>query len=74
MDVFLGIYVKKNSVNAAIVCVGMLIGPRAIKSLKSIKKIKPRMKVATFNGNPITTIISCYSLTNISEETELIVF
>ena len=30
--------------------------------------------VATFNGNPRTTIISCYSATNISEETELIAF
>ena len=30
--------------------------------------------VATFNGNPRTTIISCYSPTNVSEETELIAF
>ena len=30
--------------------------------------------VATFNGNPRATIISCYSPTNISEETELITF
>ena len=28
--------------------------------------------VATFNGNPRATIISCYSPTNVSEETELI--
>ena len=32
------------------------------------------MIVATFNGNPRTTIISYYSLTNVSEETELIAF
>ena len=32
------------------------------------------MMVATFNGNPSTTIISCYSPTNVSEETDLIVF
>ena len=32
------------------------------------------MMVATFNGNPSATIISCYSPTNISEETELIAF
>ena len=32
------------------------------------------MRVATFNGNPRATIISCYSPTNISEETELIAF
>ena len=32
------------------------------------------MMVATFNGNPSATIISCYSPTNISEELELIAF
>ena len=54
--------------------VGMLIGPWAIKSLSSIEKIHPRMMVGTFNGNPSTTIISCYSPTNVSEETDLIAF
>ena len=63
----------KNSVNATI-GVGMLIGPRAQKSLNSIEKIQPRMMVATFNGNPSTKIISCYSPTNVSEETDLIAF
>ena len=29
---------------------------------------------ATFNGNPRATIISCYSPTNVSEETELVTF
>ena len=28
----------------------------------------------TFNGNPWATIISCYSPTNVSEETELVAF
>ena len=64
----------KNSVNTTIGGVGILIGPRALKSLNSIERIQPRMKVATFNGNPRATIISCYSPTNVSEETELIVF
>ena len=32
------------------------------------------MMVATFNGNPRATIISCYRPTNVSEETELIAF
>ena len=32
------------------------------------------MMVATFNDNPRTTVISCYSPTNISEETELVAF
>ena len=52
----------------------MLIGPQALQSLNSIEKIHPRMMVATFNGNHRATIISCYSPTNISEETELITF
>ena len=64
----------KNSVSAAIEGVGMLIGPRALKSLNSIKKIQPRMMVATFNGNSSATIISSYSPINISEETDLITF
>ena len=64
----------KNSVNATVGGVGILIGPRALKSLNSIERIQPRMMVATFNGNPRATIISCYSPTNVSEETELIAF
>ena len=52
----------------------MLIGPQSLKLLNSIEKIQARMMVATFNGNPSTTIISCYSPTNVSEETELITF
>ena len=52
----------------------MLIGPRALKSLNTIERIQPRMMVATFNGNPRATIISCYSPTNVSEETELVTF
>ena len=64
----------KNSVNATIGGVGMLIGPWALKSLNSIEKIQPKIMVATFNGNPSATIISCYSPTNVSEETELITF
>ena len=35
----------KNSVNATIGGMGMLIGPRALKSLNSIEKIHPRMMV-----------------------------
>ena len=54
--------------------IGMLICPWALKSLNSMEKIQFRMMVATFNGNPSTTIISCYSPTNISDETDLIVF
>ena len=64
----------KNSVNVMMGGVGILIGSRALKSLNSIEKIKLRMIVATFNGNPSATIISCYSPINVSEETDLIAF
>ena len=64
----------KNSVNASVGGVGMLIEPRALKTLNSIERIQPMMMAATFNGNPKATIISCYSPTNVSEETELVTF
>ena len=32
------------------------------------------MMLATFNGNPKATIISCYNPTNVSEKTELVAF
>ena len=64
----------KNYLNATVRGVGMLIGPRALKTLNSIEKIQHRMMAATFNGNPRAPIISCYSPTNVSEETELDAF
>ena len=64
----------KKSVNVTVGGIGILIGPRALKTLNSIERIQPRMLVVTFNGNPRATIISCYSPTNVSEETELVAF
>ena len=66
-------YARKNTVNAPIGSVAMVIRPRALKSLNSIEKIQPRMMVATFNGNPIATII-CYSPNTVSEEDDLMAF
>ena len=66
--------VWKNSVNASVGRVGMIIGSRALKTLKSIERIQPRMMAATFNGNPKATIISCYSPTNVSKENEIVTF
>ena len=64
----------KNSVNASLGGMGMLIEPRALKTINSIERIQPRMMAATFNDNPKPTIISCYSPSNVSEETELVTF
>ena len=47
---------------------------KSVKNTYSIERIQPRMIVSTFNGNPRATIISCYSPTNVSEETELVTF
>ena len=49
----------------------MLIGSWARKSLCSIEKIQPRMMVAAFIGNPITTITSYYNPTDASDETDI---
>ena len=59
----------KDSVNATIGGVGMFIGLWALKSQINIEKIKPRMIIATFNGNPSASIISYNSPTNDREET-----
>ena len=64
----------KNSVNATVGGVGMLIGPGALKTLNRIERIQPMMTAATLNGNTRATIISCYSPTNVSEETERVAF
>ena len=64
----------KNSVNATVGGVGMLIGPRALKIFNNIERIHPRMMAGTFNGNHRASIISCYSPTNVREKTELVTF
>ena len=64
----------KNSMNSTIGGVGMLLSPHAISSMNSIEKILPRMMVATFNGNPCATVISCYSPTNVNNEEDVIDF
>ena len=64
----------KNSIGAANGGVGILMSPKAFKSLKEIESISNRLLKATLNGNPIPTIISCYSPTNVSEDEEAINF
>ena len=60
--------------NVVIGSVGLLLNPRALKSVNSIEIIQPRMMCASFNGNPNTTIVFCYSLTNTSDGTDIIAF
>ena len=57
---------QKASNNSTIRGVGFLLSPNAHKALNSVEPINPRTLIATFNGNPAVTVISCYSPTNVS--------
>jgi exonuclease III len=61
----------KNNVNASIGGVGFLLSPKAQHSLNNIESISPRIIVASFRGNPKSTIICCYSPTNVAPEEEV---
>ena len=56
----------KNSVNATIGGVGILLSPKAKNCLNNIEMISKRIVIATFQSNPKLTVISCYSPTNVS--------
>ena len=58
----------KNKLNSTMGGVGILLSPNACKSLINIEPTDPRFIIATFNGNPSTTILCCYSSTNVSED------
>ena len=62
----------KKFINTTIGGVGMFIGSQTLKSLNSTENIQLWMMVATFNGSPSATILSCYSPT--TEETDFITF
>ena len=57
--------------NSTIGGTGILISQKAQKSLNNIETITPRIMIATFNGNPETTVICCYSPTNTADEEEV---
>ena len=47
---------------------------RALRSRNSFEKTQSKIICATFNGNPYTTIISRYSFTTISNESDITTF
>ena len=59
---------EKADNNATIRGVGILLSPQAYGTLLNVESINTRIMVATFNGNPKTTFVACYSPTNVSEE------
>ena len=60
--------------NSTIGGVGILLSPKALMSLNSFEKISPRIVIVSFSGNPQTTVICCYSPTNVSDEEEVVRF
>ena len=64
----------KNSCNASVSGVGILISSDAYKACISIEKVSDRIVIMMLNGNPLTTIINCYSPTNASSEEDVTEF
>ena len=58
----------RNTMNAAIGGVGILVNPQLKLALESIETISERTMIAIFNGNPKCTVISTYSQTNVTSE------
>ena len=64
----------KNSVNASIGGIGILISPRAQKYIYQIEKKSDRIIIESFNGNRKASVACCYSPTKCSDEQEAIKF
>ena len=47
--------------------IGILLNNKAYKTLIRVEMVSERIMIAHFHGNPMTTIITCYSPTNVSE-------
>ena len=61
----------KNNANAGVGGIGILLNAKAYKALVTVEMITNRIMVATFHGNPQTTIICCYSPTNVIDENDV---
>ncbi len=61
----------RNTQQAAIGGVGLLISTAAERALCNVKPISRRILLATFDGNPATSVIVAYSPTNCSDATEI---
>ena len=64
----------KNKRNAAIGGVGVLLSPRALKACTSIVKCTKRIMKVTLLGNPVTTVLCCYSPHNELPEEDVVQF
>ena len=64
----------KNSINAVIGGVGILLWPCILRSHNGTERILMRMMCASINGNLCTIIVSCYSPANSRDKTNMIIF
>ena len=60
----------RNRQGSTIGGIGFLLSPKAVNNMLHIEKISDRIMLAEFESNPKMTIISCYSPTNMREESE----
>ena len=63
----------KNSINASNGGIGILVNLQTYNTIANVEMITPRIMIATFHGNPETTVIS-YSPTNVSDEIDTEIF
>ena len=64
----------RNSINASTCGIGFLVNKQAYSAITDIEKITHRIMTINLSGNPQTTIISCYSPTNVSDKQETLEF
>ena len=55
-----------HNINAATGGIGILVSNKVYNAIASVKLISPRIMIAHFQGNPHTSVISCYSPTYVS--------
>ena len=61
----------RNEAQAATGGVGLLLSPRARKTLRKAHSVSERILIAEFNSNPVTTIMAVYSPTNVASADEV---
>ena len=65
----------RTSVNSYVGALGMVLRPSAYNYLEDdVVVVNSRILVADLSGNPATTIICCYSLTNCSDDNDTLDF
>ena len=52
-----------NTMGSSVGGIGLMLSKRAYSSLSGIESFNSRIRIAHFNGNPVTTIVVAYSPT-----------